>query len=149
MAKSTRSKVKRSFRAKKRTEGVYAVAEAARLHRLNMKLKVLTTTDKDGDVEVEDAEGDDEREDEENEENQKGGFGGLVGSEVEDEAIFAWLGVMEQSEVAAESMRMLWKMASPGGRIECNGEGLKEAFGHSGTLDHLFSGSPRESRTEC
>lgn len=38
MAKSTRSKVKRSFRAKKREEGVYAATEAARLHRLNSKL---------------------------------------------------------------------------------------------------------------
>jgi len=53
MAKSTRSKVKRSFRAKKRAEGVYAATEAARLHRLSMKLKVLTTQDKDGDVELE------------------------------------------------------------------------------------------------
>ncbi|KAG2118958.1 uncharacterized protein F5147DRAFT_193479 [Suillus discolor] len=38
MAKSTRSKVKRSFRAKKRDEGVYAATEAARLQRLNSKL---------------------------------------------------------------------------------------------------------------
>ncbi|KAI0728747.1 hypothetical protein C8Q72DRAFT_358595 [Fomitopsis betulina] len=52
MAKSTRSKVKRHFRAKKRTEGVYAVAEAARLNRLHQKLKVITTLDKDGDVDV-------------------------------------------------------------------------------------------------
>ncbi|THH33703.1 hypothetical protein EUX98_g395 [Antrodiella citrinella] len=52
MAKSTRSKVKRSFRSKKRTEGVYAATEAARLHRLSSKLKVLTTQDKDGDVEL-------------------------------------------------------------------------------------------------
>ncbi|PCH41402.1 hypothetical protein WOLCODRAFT_137372 [Wolfiporia cocos MD-104 SS10] len=44
MAKSTRSKVKRSFRAKKRTESVYAAAEAARLHRLSQKLKVITTS---------------------------------------------------------------------------------------------------------
>ncbi|KAK7695650.1 hypothetical protein QCA50_000286 [Cerrena zonata] len=54
MAKSTRSKVKRHFRAKKRTEGVYAVAEAARLNRLHQKLKTLSTKDRDGDVEVED-----------------------------------------------------------------------------------------------
>ncbi|EJF62944.1 hypothetical protein BD309DRAFT_853783 [Dichomitus squalens] len=47
MAKSTRSKVKRHFRAKKREQGVYAATEAARLHRLNMKLKVLITTEKD------------------------------------------------------------------------------------------------------
>ena len=44
MAKSTRSKVKRTFRAKKRKEGVFAAAEAARLQRLNAKLRALTTT---------------------------------------------------------------------------------------------------------
>ena len=49
MAKSTRSKVKRHFRAKKREQGVYAATEAARLHRLNMKLKALITTDEGGD----------------------------------------------------------------------------------------------------
>jgi len=43
MAKSTRSKVKRAFRAKKRTEGTFAAAEAARLQRLNAKLRALTT----------------------------------------------------------------------------------------------------------
>ncbi|KAI0370244.1 hypothetical protein BV20DRAFT_966873 [Pilatotrama ljubarskyi] len=53
MAKSTRSKVKRHFRAKKRTEGVYAATEAARLHRLHMKLKALTTTEPEGDEEGE------------------------------------------------------------------------------------------------
>ncbi|KAI0313827.1 hypothetical protein OF83DRAFT_1139680 [Amylostereum chailletii] len=42
MAKSMRSKVKRSFRAKKREEGVYAASEAARLQRLNAKLVALT-----------------------------------------------------------------------------------------------------------
>ena len=44
MAKSTRSKVKRAFRAKKRKEGVFAATEAARLQRLNAKLRALTTT---------------------------------------------------------------------------------------------------------
>lgn len=57
MAKSTRSKVKRHFRAKKRTEGVYAANEAARLARLHSKLKVITTQDRDGDVPVEDEAG--------------------------------------------------------------------------------------------
>ncbi|KAI0952433.1 hypothetical protein AcV7_008240 [Taiwanofungus camphoratus] len=52
MAKSTRSKVKRHFRAKKRQEGVYAATEAARLNRLHQKLKVLTTKDADGDVDI-------------------------------------------------------------------------------------------------
>ncbi|KAL7282144.1 hypothetical protein ACG7TL_003613 [Trametes sanguinea] len=49
MAKSLRSKAKRHFRAKKREEGVYAATEAARLHRLHMKLKSLTTTEPDED----------------------------------------------------------------------------------------------------
>jgi len=44
MAKSTRSKVKRAFRAKKRTQGVFAAADAARLQRLNAKLQAVTTT---------------------------------------------------------------------------------------------------------
>ncbi len=50
MAKSTRSKVKRAFRAKKRTEGVYAATEAARLQRLNAKLRALTTAGVDDDA---------------------------------------------------------------------------------------------------
>ncbi|KAG1762301.1 hypothetical protein EDD22DRAFT_892708 [Suillus occidentalis] len=49
MAKSTRSKVKRSFRAKKRDEGIYAATEAARLQRLNSK---LTAKIDDGDEEL-------------------------------------------------------------------------------------------------
>lgn len=44
MAKSLRSKVKRSYRAKKREDGVYAASEAARLHRLNAKLKSTVDT---------------------------------------------------------------------------------------------------------
>jgi len=44
MAKSTRSKVKRAFRAKKRTQGAFAAADAARLLRLNEKLRTLSTT---------------------------------------------------------------------------------------------------------
>ncbi|KAH9943088.1 uncharacterized protein BXZ73DRAFT_97146 [Epithele typhae] len=43
MAKSTRSKVKRHFRAKKREDSVYAAVEAARLHRLNSKLRALVS----------------------------------------------------------------------------------------------------------
>ncbi|EIW82245.1 hypothetical protein CONPUDRAFT_103177 [Coniophora puteana RWD-64-598 SS2] len=53
MAKSTRSKVKRSFRAKKREEGVYAATEAARLNRLNAKLTTTMKADRDGDVPLE------------------------------------------------------------------------------------------------
>ena len=60
MAKSMRSKVKRSFRSKKREIGVYAATEAARLHRLNSKLVATATREKDGDVPVEDGEERDE-----------------------------------------------------------------------------------------
>ncbi|KAH9853730.1 hypothetical protein C2E23DRAFT_820323 [Lenzites betulinus] len=42
MAKSLRAKTKRLHRARKRTEGVYAATEAARLHRLHSKLKAVT-----------------------------------------------------------------------------------------------------------
>ncbi|PSR73663.1 hypothetical protein PHLCEN_2v10582 [Hermanssonia centrifuga] len=43
MGKSTRSKVKRHFRAQKREHGVYAAVEAARLNRLHQKLKIIST----------------------------------------------------------------------------------------------------------
>ncbi|KAF8897290.1 hypothetical protein BD779DRAFT_1490030 [Infundibulicybe gibba] len=58
MAKSTRSKVKRSFRSKKRETGIYAATEAARLNRLNTKLISVASKDKDGDVSLMDSEGD-------------------------------------------------------------------------------------------
>jgi hypothetical protein len=45
MAKSTRSKVKRAYRAKKRESGVYAAAEAARLQKLNAKLAHIISSD--------------------------------------------------------------------------------------------------------
>ncbi|GAW01863.1 hypothetical protein LENED_003484 [Lentinula edodes] len=54
MAKSLRSKVKRDFRSKKREAGVYAAAEAARLHRLNAKLGAVVSKDKDGDEALDD-----------------------------------------------------------------------------------------------
>ena len=53
MAKSLRSKTKRSFRAKKREEGVYAAAHAARLQRLNSKLLQVASKDADNDVHLE------------------------------------------------------------------------------------------------
>lgn len=46
MAKSTRSKVKRAYRAKKRETGVYAAAEAARLQKLNDKLARVISSEK-------------------------------------------------------------------------------------------------------
>lgn len=56
MAKSLRSKVKRDFRSKKREQGVYAASAAARLNRLNAKLKSVVSQD----LEDEDPEGQDE-----------------------------------------------------------------------------------------
>lgn len=41
MAKSTRSKVKRHFRAQKREIGIYAATEAARVQRLSSKLAAI------------------------------------------------------------------------------------------------------------
>lgn len=59
MAKSLRSKVKRSFRSKKRETGVYAAAEAARLHRLNSKLRQVTLQDAEEEVSLGEAERED------------------------------------------------------------------------------------------
>jgi hypothetical protein len=46
MAKSIRSKVKRSFRSNKRESGKYAAAEAARLNRLHAKLAAVKAADR-------------------------------------------------------------------------------------------------------
>ncbi|KAF8076168.1 hypothetical protein FPV67DRAFT_1470596 [Lyophyllum atratum] len=60
MAKSIRSKAKRTFRSKKRDSGVYAATEAARLHRLNAKLVAVASKDKEGDVPIQDLNGDED-----------------------------------------------------------------------------------------
>ena len=52
MAKSTRSKVKRAYRAKKREDGVYAAIEAARLQRLSAKLAEVRNKYNDADDEL-------------------------------------------------------------------------------------------------
>ena len=57
MAKSTRSKVKRAYRAKKRDDSVYAAIEAARLERLSSKLRAVRDADQEGDVELAGVEG--------------------------------------------------------------------------------------------
>ena len=57
MAKSMRSKVKRSWRTKKRETGVYAATEAARLNRLHSKLVAVKESQK-VDTEGEEDEGD-------------------------------------------------------------------------------------------
>lgn len=85
MAKSTRSKVKRSFRSKKRETGVYAAVEAARLHRLNAKLVSVASKDKDGDVPVEDVEGE----------------------ELPGWSWFTAFGLLDAADITAESMQLL------------------------------------------
>lgn len=92
MAKSTRSKVKRHFRAKKRTEGVYAAAEAARLNRLHKKLEALTIK------------GTDELEEEvpsfsDNREDQMRGW-------------YTILGLFDPENVSAESMDIFSRMVN-------------------------------------
>lgn len=83
MAKSLRSKTKREFRSKKRESGVYAATEAARLHRLNSKLKVLVSKDLEGDVPVEDVEG---------------------GEELPGWCWFATFGLLDANDISAESL---------------------------------------------
>ncbi|KAF7313651.1 Sm domain-containing protein [Mycena chlorophos] len=53
MAKSLRSKVKRSFRANKRQDSVYAATAAARLDRLHAKLSAVVSADVERDDEEE------------------------------------------------------------------------------------------------
>lgn len=91
MGKSTRSKVKRHFRAKKREEGVYAATEAARLHRLNMKLKGIASADKEGDVELEDAESDE------------------AINTVDGSCLYFFLGILDHEDVAPEVMETVAK----------------------------------------
>jgi hypothetical protein len=89
MAKSMRSKVKRSFRTKKRETGVYAATEAARLHRLNSKLIAAATRDKYGDVPVKDAE-----------------------EEGDDTLGWSWLsvfGLLDHNDITAEGMESMMK----------------------------------------
>ena len=101
MAKSTRSKVKRAFRAKKRTEGVYAATEAARLQRLNTKLRALTTTtttaevDDDEDGDNPKKEGEEERDDQDQDARLSGSFW------------FAAFGLIDHLDVSPAAMHQL------------------------------------------
>ena len=110
MAKSMRSKVKRSFRSKKRETGVYAATEAARLHRLNQKLVATSIRDKDGDVPVEDAE-----------------------EEVNNILGWSWLpifGLLGHDEVTAESMEAMMQCspAQPRDLVAYLGEHGRSSF---------------------
>lgn len=127
MAKSTRSKVKRHFRAKKRTEGVYAVAEAARLNRLHQKLKVITTLDKDGDVDVPE----ESFSGQEDAQQQPGWYW------------FADFGLLDPADVTAEGMQRLARHTAPapadskGRRISLAGTRNHEEDG-GWLFSHLF-----------
>jgi hypothetical protein len=94
MAKSTRSKVKRAFRSKKRTEGVYAAAEAARLQRLNAKLRALTTT-------TADAREDGRQKEEQEQEHDDNGVD-MPGS-----CWFAALGLLDHQDISPALMHQL------------------------------------------
>ncbi|KAG6911643.1 hypothetical protein DXG01_007893 [Tephrocybe rancida] len=87
MAKSIRSKAKRTFRNKKREDGVYAATEAARLHRLNAKLVATTSKDREGDIHIQNVEG------------------------VEDDILgWCWLttfGLLDPGDITLESMEAL------------------------------------------
>jgi hypothetical protein len=98
MAKSTRSKVKRTFRAKKRTQGVFAVADAARLQRLNAKLHALTTAP----VVAEEEEGGEEKEQQDVD---------LPGS-----CWFAAFGLLNHQDINPTVMQSLGFFPSPHGR---------------------------------
>lgn len=89
MAKSTRSKVKRAHRAKKREDSVYAAAESARLQRLNAKLVGLTTQDPPTEEVSEDEEegGEDEK--------------------MQGMSWFACLGLLDQDGVGLDALEML------------------------------------------
>jgi len=87
MAKSIRSKAKRDFRAKKRSDGIYAATEAARLNRLNAKLSAVAAKDAEGDVLLEDLKG--------KEDDMPGWFW------------FAIAGVLDVDDITVESMTRL------------------------------------------
>ena len=98
MAKSLRSKTKRSFRNKKREDGIYAATEAARLNRLNEKLAAAATKDKDGDVPIDAEEGDESL-----------GLCSLL--------IF---GLLDQNDITAEGMEAMAKRCPGQFREECH-----------------------------
>jgi hypothetical protein len=92
MGKSIRSKAKRTFRAKKRTDGVFAATEAARLARLHSKLAAIARADKEGDERMGDAEDAAQKEAEED-----GGLG-----EGWCQFDFALLGLVDQADLTPE-----------------------------------------------
>ncbi|KAM5535672.1 hypothetical protein V8D89_010659 [Ganoderma adspersum] len=155
MAKSTRSKVKRHFRAKKREEGVYAATEAARLHRLSMKLRTLATQ-----------EGEDEEmpEGEERAENagaegmdEGAGWWSSSDSMVDPPLWFAALGLVDPDDINPECMGRLCEpsmsmvaeqRALSSGDPPTHGRDTgRDLSGCPEAFDHLFR-SPVEAETD-
>lgn len=118
MAKSTRSKVKRTYRAKKREDGVYAAIEAARLARLSAKLKAvasLPTEDEEAEGEGDraDAEGDEVMEDVdaegvEGEGEKTEGKGWCRDSNDWDGLDFAVFGLLGSEDITLEAMERFY-----------------------------------------
>ena len=94
MAKSTRSKVKRHFRAKKREEGVYAATEAARVERLAAKLAAKLAAIRGAEKEDDVAEEAAQREEGDVADEQLGSFALL-------------LGVVDADDITADTMRFI------------------------------------------
>lgn len=126
MGKSTRSKVKRSWRAKKREEGVYAATEAARLHRLHQKLKVITKTDAEGDLEVED-----EASNVEELLKTQDGMGGRY--------CLSFLGLIDHERITSEGMEKL--ISAKRGASHASQAVKAQVLRSEEDFDHLFSQS--------
>jgi len=103
MAKSLKSKSKRSFRSQKREKGVYAATEAARLHRLNAKLTSITSTP-----------------------GNEVTSGEHIEEEVEDVSGWCWfalLGILDASDITAENMAIIVNGVRESGGMELKLEG--------------------------
>lgn len=114
-----RSKVKRSFRSKKREDGIYAATEAARLARLNAKLTSVTARDKEGDVALPDAEGE-------------------GAEEIPGWSWFTVLGLLDPADITAESME-----GALGGPREWSSDGIRSRClkaGHGIAGDDVLRG---------
>ncbi len=135
-----RSKVKRQFRAKKREEGVYAATEAARLQRLNMKLRALTTTTPAQEKEKAEDEMPVEGEGEWQDEPGAGWYSSTSTDSESDITPFflSALGLFDPHDITAEHLGDFGTFHVLGGSA-CVAGGRQA--GMSG-LDHLFPGLP-------
>ncbi len=138
-----RSKVKRQFRAKKREEGVYAATEAARLQRLNMKLRALTTTTPAQEKEKAEDEMPVEGEGEWQDEPGAGWYSSTSTDSESDTTPFflSALGLFDSHDLTAEHLGDFCTLHVLGGSACVAGGRQGRSTGMSG-LDHLFPGLP-------